>query len=246
MILAMETGGELASLALLDDMEVVAEVAFRHRMQLSRNLLPEIEALLERVQVGWEAVEAVAVGLGPGSFTGLRIGVVTAKALAWASQRPVLGIASLSALVAPYEVSPETLLCAVLEARSGEFFTAAYQRRNGELLALTSPTVLTASELAGRLSDHPGPVLVAGHRARFARSISRCDGSSGEGEAGVVPMLPSPVSMQIDEEPQARWVGRLAVERLRAGERDHPAALTPLYMRAPMPTLRHSSSFAAR
>jgi tRNA threonylcarbamoyladenosine biosynthesis protein TsaB len=241
MILALETGGELASLALLDGMAVVAEVAFRHRMQLSRDLLPEIEALLERAHGEWEDVEAVAVGLGPGSFTGLRIGVVTAKALAWASGRPVLGISSLSALVAPYGVSPETLLCAVLEARPGEFFTALYQWHEGKLLVRAEPTVSMASELAARLSDYPGPVLLAGHGARFARSLSLGDGSYGEERAGVIPALPALAYAEIDEEPQARWVGRLAGERLRAGERDHPAALTPLYVRAPMPTLRRPS-----
>src|SRR5688572_21669057 len=101
MILAMETGGDLASLALLDGVEVVAERAFRHRMSLSRDLMPALDELRARAGAGWDDVQAVAVGLGPGSYTGLRIGVVTAKALAWASNRPLLGISSLAALVAP-------------------------------------------------------------------------------------------------------------------------------------------------
>jgi tRNA threonylcarbamoyladenosine biosynthesis protein TsaB len=265
MILALETGGDLASVALLDGLDVVAERAFRHRMSLSRDLMPAIEALLAEARVVWADVEAVAVGLGPGSYTGLRIGVVTAKALAWASDRPVLGISSLAALVAPDLAPPEALLCAVLEARAGEFFTALYQRREGELQLRAEATLLRAEELAQRLSVYPGPVLVAGHTARFAQALGQATGdrrqatgeATGGGSGGArggdsrtaefeEPEL-SPVACRLssamaftdfDEEPQARWVGRLAVRRLRAGERDDPVALAPLYGRAPAPTIR--------
>jgi tRNA A37 threonylcarbamoyladenosine modification protein TsaB len=114
----------------------------------------------------------------------------------------------------------------VLEARPGEFFTALYQRCGSDLQVRAEPTVLRAEELAQRLSAYPGPVLVAGHAARCARAWE-----------------PSPVATalaasEFDEEPQARWVGRLAARRLRAGERDDPLALAPLYGRAPAPTLK--------
>src|SRR5688572_7644865 len=117
MILALETGSSLASLALMDGLDIVAETAFRHRMVLSRDLMPAIDELLAGAGAAWDDVEAVAVGLGPGSFTGLRIGVVTAKALAWAARRAVLGISSLAALAAPHLAPLEALICPVLEAR---------------------------------------------------------------------------------------------------------------------------------
>jgi tRNA threonylcarbamoyladenosine biosynthesis protein TsaB len=269
MILALETGGDLASVALLEGPEVVAEQAFRHRMSLSRDLMPRVETLIGEAGAGWHSIEAVAVGLGPGSYTGLRIGVVTAKALSWASGRPVLGISSLTALVAPHLAPPETLLCAVLEARPGEFFTALYQRRGSELQIRAEPTVLRAEELAQRLSAYPGPVLVAGHAARCARALEgaaeddsrQTDAEPGgrtaaeaarerEPEPAAVPSklpstvfrLPSTLSFnEFDEEPQARWIGRLADARLRAGERDDPLALVPLYVRAPAPTVAPST-----
>ena len=108
MILALETGGDLASMALLAGLDLAAERAFRHRMSLSRDLMPAVDELLAQAGVAWDEIEAVAVGLGPGSYTGLRIGVVTAKGLAWASGRPVLGISSLAALVAPHLAPPDT------------------------------------------------------------------------------------------------------------------------------------------
>lgn len=246
MILALETGQELASVALLDGMEVAAERAFRHRLTLSRDLMPAINTLLGEAGRQWSDVEAVAVGLGPGSYTGLRIGVVTAKALCWASDRPILGIAALAALAAPHLAPPETLLCAVLEARAGEFFTALYQRRDGALQLRAEATVLSASELSQRLGAYPGPVLVAGHTARFARALRA--GGLGSGVTGQAiaiadrtPLTPDPCALaltEFDEEPQARWIGRLAASRLRAGERDDPLALVPLYVRAPAPTMR--------
>jgi tRNA threonylcarbamoyladenosine biosynthesis protein TsaB len=229
MILALETGGGLASVALLEGLEVVAERAFRHHMSLSRDLMPAIDALLAQADVGCDAIEAVAVGLGPGSYTGLRIGVVTAKALSWASGRPVLGISSLAALVAPHLAPPETLLCAVLEARSGEFFTALFQRRDGDLQVRAEPTVLRAEELAERLSAYPGPVLLAGHAARCTRAF------------GQSPLASALAFSEFNEEPQARWVGRLADGRLRAGEGDDPLSLAPVYVRPPAPTLKRES-----
>jgi tRNA threonylcarbamoyladenosine biosynthesis protein TsaB len=243
MILALETGGDLASLALLDGPDIVAERAFWHRMSLSRELMPAIAALLAEARAAWGDVEATAVGLGPGSYTGLRIGVVTAKALSWASGRPVLGISSLAALVAPHLAPPEALLCAVLEARAGEFYTALYQRRDGELQLRAEATVLRAEELAQRLSAYPGPVLAAGHTARFARALRAREQETDT--AGSSPLTPDPWPLaftDFDEEPQARWVGRLAAARLRAGERDDPIALAPLYVRAPAPTIQREAS----
>jgi tRNA threonylcarbamoyladenosine biosynthesis protein TsaB len=243
MILALETGGNLASVALLEGLDVAAERVFRHRMSLSRELMPAVETLLAEAGVAWGDVEAAAVGLGPGSYTGLRIGVVTAKALSWASGRPVLGISSLAALVAPHLAPPDALLCAVLEARAGEFFAALYQRRDGELQLRAEATVLRAEELAQRLSAYPGPVLAAGHTARFARAL-RARGQEID-TAGSSPLTPDPWPLaftDFDEEPQARWVGRLAAARLRSGERDDPVALAPLYVRPPAPTIRREAS----
>jgi tRNA threonylcarbamoyladenosine biosynthesis protein TsaB len=248
MILALETGGDLASLALIDGSVVVAERAFRHRMSLSRDLLPAIDTLLTDAEVRLSAVDAVAVGLGPGSYTGLRIGLVTAKTLAWAMDRPILGVSSLAALVAPCVATIDTLLCAVLEAREGEFFTALYQRRDHSLQIRAEPTVLRTPELAGRLASYPGPVLVTGHAARFLQQAALGDAerlSGADTETGVPARLGTVASgagpvaaLSIDEEPQARWIGRLAADRLNAGERDDPVTLAPLYVRAPSPTLK--------
>jgi tRNA threonylcarbamoyladenosine biosynthesis protein TsaB len=241
MILALETGGELASLALLEERVVVAERAFRHRMALSRDLLPQMDSLLAQAGVDWPDIEAVAVGLGPGSYTGLRIGVVTAKSLAWSAGKPVIGIPSLAALVAPFPVSSDTLLCAVLEARAGEFYTALYQRRGADLQVRAEPTVLPAAALAVRLAAYPGPVLLAGHAARCTRALS--EATVDEAAHGqLMPAgngAPSLLSLtEMDEEPQARWIGRLAAQRLQLGETDNPALLAPLYVRPPAPTLR--------
>src|SRR5260370_36616798 len=102
-------------------------------MSLSRGLMPAIEALLAEARVVWDDVEAVAAGLGPGSYTGLRIGVVTAKALAWASDRPGLGISSPAPLVAPHLAPPATLRCGVLGARAGGIFTGLCPARRRAL-----------------------------------------------------------------------------------------------------------------
>src|SRR5690348_16500250 len=104
-VLAVETSGDLCSVAVRDGQGTLAARAFRHRMHLSERLIVDVEAVLADAGIGLEAVEAFAIGIGPGSFTGVRIGVTTVKTWADVLARPVCGVSALDAMAADYPVA---------------------------------------------------------------------------------------------------------------------------------------------
>jgi tRNA threonylcarbamoyladenosine biosynthesis protein TsaB len=125
------------------------------RGEHASRVLPLIEQALEGT--GWSAVERIAVGVGPGGFTGLRIGIATARALAQAHGLPLVPVGSLAALAA----NAEGIVAAVLDARRGEVFAAVYD--SGRELA--APAALPPEELAARLRRLDRPVQAVGDGA---------------------------------------------------------------------------------
>ena len=126
----------------------------------ANRLLGAAEEALERAGLGWDEVERIAVGVGPGSFTGLRIGIATARALAQARGLPLVGVSSLAALARGAGGEADIVL-AVLDARRGEAFTAAW--RGGSLVLPAA--ALSPEDLAERVAALQGTVLAVGDGA---------------------------------------------------------------------------------
>jgi len=129
LILALETSGETGGLALYRG-RLLAEVTLSGALTYSRRLLPALDFLLRQLGLDLSGIEALAVSVGPGSFTGLRIGLATAKALALVLKRPLVGVETLAALAAQVPESPLPV-CAVLDARRGELYAALYRMVEG-------------------------------------------------------------------------------------------------------------------
>ena len=124
--LAVETSTLAASVCVLEDNEIVVETTVRTGRGHASKLLPSIESALEEAAVSLADLSLLVVPTGPGSFTGIRIGLSTVKALAWSSGTPAVGISSLEALAAG--VGPaSSLIASVIDARKGEVFTALYR-----------------------------------------------------------------------------------------------------------------------
>ena len=172
-------------------------------------LLPDGRAVF-RAGVGWRDLDAIAVGVGPGTFTGLRIGIATARALAGANGLPLRPVSSLAALAAGIEAS---LRLALIDARRGEVFGALYEGDE----RLWPPFVTPPGELARRLRDEGFTPLAAGDGSVRFREVLE--------EAGV-PVAP--------EDSEAHVVRALYVCRLGAGVPDEPPdAVLPNYLRDP-------------
>ncbi|MDD5759106.1 MAG: tRNA (adenosine(37)-N6)-threonylcarbamoyltransferase complex dimerization subunit type 1 TsaB [Desulfobulbaceae bacterium] len=142
-ILAIENSGMCGSVALVTPGLCLAEYSLTSTATHSRRLLPSIQQILTETGVTWEGISAIAISAGPGSFTGLRIGLTTAKGLAMASGKPLIAVNSLDNLAAQMPWT-DKLICPVLDARKQEVYTACYRcdidgvpRRVSEIVAIT-------------------------------------------------------------------------------------------------------------
>ena len=151
------------------------------RPEHSADLLPTLAALLKRADSDWGDVRAIAVGVGPGTFTGLRIGVATARGLSQAlgvALHPVSSLAALAAgVVAATGAPPGTPILPLIDARRGQVFASLY--RAGEPLALEwGPSALSAEDLERRLAREPEHPLAAGDWA--LESLARLEAAGAE------------------------------------------------------------------
>jgi tRNA threonylcarbamoyladenosine biosynthesis protein TsaB len=210
-VLAVDTTSERESVALADDLVVLAEARVRAHGH-SRQLLPAIEFVLRASGIDAASIEGYAVTVGPGSFTGVRVGLSTVQGLALASGRPCLGVSTLDVLAAAVKGEAPTLVPMVDAARAGQVFAAVYDT---EARPREDPQSVAAESIAGRVS---GPVAVVGDGAERYRS---------EIVARRPDVLFPRRSLYL-----AAVLARLAAPRLAAGEGTAPGALRPLYLRA--------------
>ena len=216
-ILAIETATPVGSVALLDGHEVVREVTEHVPQRHLEWLAPAIAAILE--SSGWrpEEVEGVAVSLGPGLFTGLRIGIATAAAWAYARGVPVVGVSTLEVLATGTVAGGATgLICPVLDARRDEVAFALFEWR----------------PLAVRvLDDTIGPASALLERMPEGASVT----FTGDGVPRILDAIRSRPQTVIAPEgswhPKAGFVGAVALGRLARGDHDDPYLLRPVYAR---------------
>jgi tRNA threonylcarbamoyladenosine biosynthesis protein TsaB len=214
-ILAIETTAFSGSLALLTDDRIVGEMRLPEKLRSAQSLAPAIESLLSDHAWPVDSLQLIAVVQGPGSFTGLRIGVTTAKTLAYAVGCDVIGIDTLEILAA--QASPTAgQIHAILDAQRSQLFAAAFTWPAGVPFPLrqsaTSVTDLPAWLLALRPQDAVIGPLVGKLSAQLSGLIA-------------------PVDM-IESEPRATAAGRLAFRDYQAGRRDSLWTLAPHYHRS--------------
>ena len=229
-VLAIETATPVASAALVDAGGVLAARAVRAPMRHLEWLAGAVDGLLRDAGVGPEGVEAVAVGLGPGGFTGLRIGIATAAAWGRARHVPALGVPTLEVLAS--SASAAGLIVAVVDAHRGEVAAALYRLGQDAEPECLLPAVVAAPEaivaemrpVLEREGAFHRPLVVAGDGlARHAGALR-----AALGGLGVRRIVERP-----DAYPSAETAGRLARPRLLRGARDEAAELLPVYGRRP-------------
>lgn len=212
-ILALETCGATGSAAAFVDDKLLVELTLQHDRATSRGLAPMIHDLLHRARWRSTDVDLVGVATGPGSFTGLRIGVTTAKTFAYATGADIVGVNSLEVIAAQAPSDFESIVV-VMNAYRAEFFVARFARGDDGCFQWVGKTELVAAEAWLRRLE-PGTVL------------------SGPLLEGLKKRLPSGVTT-VDRDlwnPSARGVGLTAWRRYQAGVRDDVWSLVPQYFR---------------
>ena len=168
--LAIDTATKVCTVALCRERELLAEYTINMGMTHSEGLLPQLEQLLARTGVEKKDIGLLAVSMGPGSFTGLRIGLATAEAMAYAWQCCLHGVDTLKALA--YNIQLEGIvLSPVLDAQKGNFYQALYQWQNGQLVELAQVAVVNAQEALERIALQGTPALLMGECERLVKKV---------------------------------------------------------------------------
>jgi tRNA threonylcarbamoyladenosine biosynthesis protein TsaB len=163
-ILALESSAKAASAAVCEDGALLAQYFQNSGLTHSRTLLKMAEGLLRNMDLTPSALGLVAVANGPGSFTGVRIGVAAAKGLAWGASLPVCGVSSLLA-TATLPQRENVVLCPVMDARRNQVYNAKFTYENGALTRLCEDRALSVAELIQEARDSASPFYLLGDGA---------------------------------------------------------------------------------
>lgn len=220
-ILSIDTSTPCTTVALTSGIrlngKVLGSFNLNGNVTHSRRLIQAIDILMEGVSIDWEGVDGIGVSLGPGSFTGLRIGLATAKGLAAAAERPLLGVSTLDSLAA--KCATADLICAVLDARKKEVYAGLYRcNRDGESEVASEPVVIDPVKLCESLDEQ---VFMIGDGAALYSEIIK--DSLGD----KVVFAPSCLNV-----PTADSLGFLCGEKLLDNNVLDLASAAPLYVRA--------------
>jgi tRNA threonylcarbamoyladenosine biosynthesis protein TsaB len=216
-ILAFDTSSPRASLALLDGSNVLAELRLRTAQNHSTVLLSSIGFLLGRLGWTMDDLGLVAVGIGPGSFTGIRIGMATALGIAQSLSIPLAGISGLDAL-AHQVANLEGRLAVVLDAHRAQVFYAEYAGGKGKIRATRKPVLISLSDLEHYLADRHLYIVGDIEACRIRVSKPRQSG------------WPRPLDAELFLAPS---IGRLALSRKKAWRSGEYLMSEPLYIRPP-------------
>ncbi|GIO25042.1 tRNA (adenosine(37)-N6)-threonylcarbamoyltransferase complex dimerization subunit type 1 TsaB [Oceanobacillus sp. J11TS1] len=157
-ILAMDTSNQVLSVALLEDKQIIGEITTNIAKNHSVRLMPAIEKLMQDVHVQPSELDRIVVAQGPGSYTGVRIGLATAKTMAWALNIPVIGVSSLETLAYQGTLF-EGIICPFFDARRGLVYTGAYHWKNGKLETVMEEENILMTEWLTKLKNQEEKVL---------------------------------------------------------------------------------------
>ena len=217
-VLAFESSAKTASVALLTDGVLTAEAYQNCGLTHSVTLLSMAEDLLKQANVSTVEIDCYAVAYGPGSFTGVRIGVSAVKGLAWAAEKPCVGISTLEAM-ATQHCFQDAILCPVMDARRNQVYNALFGVKDGTLHRMTEDRAISIEELAQELKEIDGKIILIGDGALL------CYNCLGE----TLPQLQ--LAPEAIRHQRAIGVAMAAYERAKRGEYIRAEELTPFYLR---------------
>lgn len=165
-ILALESSAKAASVALCEDKELVLQYFQNSGHTHSRTLLKMTEDLLLNIGIKTSALDLIAVASGPGSFTGIRIGVSAAIGLAWGASLPVSGVSTLEAMAYHME-DPAHIICPVMDARRSQVYNALFQNHDGSVVRLSPDRAIAVSDLIAEAESVGKPYMLLGDGAQM-------------------------------------------------------------------------------
>lgn len=218
-VLAIDTSSNVATVAVMDDEKLICEYTLNHKKTHSQKLMPMIQEVLKSCELEAASIDLFAVAVGPGSFTGLRIGVATAKALAHSLDKPIVGVSTLDALAYGIPFF-NGVICPILDAKRDQVYTGVYKWENDIPKPITEYLAISIDELMQKLQSINEKVIFVGDGVyQFKQIILNKLGNLAD-------FAPKHSIMQ-----RASMVAELALKKFYSGNTDNYMTLTPYYLR---------------
>ncbi len=218
--LAIDSSTDIGALALAQDSELLCEYHYYNKMTLLRRIVPNIRQILCDAGRSVGDLDGIVVSLGPGSFTGLRVGITVAKSLAYVLGKPIVGVGTLDALARGIAPASADVICPMIHARPGEAYWALFDQsaagRLSEVAVSPVDDILAAASQGGKTA------AFCGSAAR--RSAAIIAGTLGDRAI---------VCESWSDFARGAALLDLGVKRLREGAADNPLTLVPLYVTKP-------------
>ena len=208
MILGIDSSAITAGCALYDSGRVIAEQFLNTKHTHSQTLLPMVENMLKSAEVSLSDVETIAVTAGPGSFTGLRIGIASVKGMAMGAGKRCVSVSTLEAIAYNF-VGVDGIICCAMDARCGQVYNALFRSENGIITRLCEDRAIKAVDLYEELKKQDGSIILAGdgaeilHKAteesftlaplplRYQRGLGVCLAAEGKESIDAAALMPS-------------------------------------------------------
>ena len=163
-ILALESSAKAASCAVLSDGVPLAQAWQATGLTHSRTLLPMVQDMLRSSELTLSDMDAIAIAAGPGSFTGLRIGLATVKGLSWAADKPCIAVSTLEGMAHPLRHLEGIIVCA-MDARRAQIYNAVFLAEGGKLTRLREDRAISLEDAAADIREFDGPITIVGDGA---------------------------------------------------------------------------------
>lgn len=219
LVLSVDSSSKCATCALVDDNGVVSEYTLNNMREHSVLMMPMIEKILEDSNKTIDDVDGFVVSKGPGSFTGLRIGMATVKGLSFGSNKPYISVSSLDGLALSLGAF-DGLICPIMDALRDTVYTSIYKFNNGKLEKLVDYTSLSLDELKEELNSRGEKVIFTGDGVFKYRIFLEENISNAIFASNSVNLV------------RASTIGELGLELLKAGISDDENS-APLYLKQP-------------
>lgn len=216
-ILGIDTSSEVATIAVMDENKLIGEYTINHKKTHSQKLMPMIEEMLRSCEISVDDIDLIGVAIGPGSFTGLRIGVATAKAMAHVRNIPIASINTLESLAFNMNLS-KGIIYPILDAQRNQVYTCKFTWENNTMVALEDISVKDIDSLLEEIKERYEEAIVLGEAADLYKDKFE----------GLKNVYISPNSHKLAK---ASSICELALQKYNKGEVSNCYEISPFYIR---------------
>ncbi|HPD00330.1 MAG TPA: tRNA (adenosine(37)-N6)-threonylcarbamoyltransferase complex dimerization subunit type 1 TsaB [Acetivibrio sp.] len=218
-ILALDSSAMVAAVAVMEDEKLLGEYMLNHKKTHSQTLMPMVKQILGDLEMAPEDIDVFAASVGPGSFTGLRIGVTTVKAMAYALRKPVVSVPTLDAIAYNIPMSSYTV-CPMIDARNNQVYTALYDWKENSLERITEYMGIPVAQLVKIIKDADKKVVFAGDAVQLHEEFLKNELGDG------CRLAPGSLRLQ-----RASSVAHIAYIKASKGELENSFDMVPFYLR---------------